>query len=523
MSVLDTVRNASSPTLNGVFQRSFTVFADRVAVTSEDSSMTYAELGARSRQLAAALHARGIGRGSRVAVLSETRPEYVEVYAALASLGATALTLNIRLHPEEIKFCIDAGAPSAVITSGGFAHLLEPSRTAGNTENGGIEHWIALDPTDAFDDYSALFTGDHPEPDLPEVTADDIHNVLYTSGTTGRPKGAMISQGAAAIRALRLAQWFALTPDDGFIGWLPLFHCGGDESLYATLMTGGTYATFSKADPETMFKVIERDRLTWTLLLPGVLTDFLHHPRRTDFDLSSFRFAIGYANMMPAAVQELTRECDIDFYDAFGQTESSYLLAHGVSGPDEVPSLRKMPAPLMELRIVDADMRDQPAGTPGECVVRGPSVMSGYLDDEAATAEAFAGGWLHTGDLMLRNDDGTVSYVDRKKYLIKTGGENVYPAEVEQVISGLAGVQEVAVFGVPHDRWGEAVSAVVVRLPGADLTEQQVIDHCRANLATYKRPLSVKFLTEEELPRSTTGKLQRHVLSQGAAEQKGHA
>ena len=172
-----------------------------------------------------------------------------------------------------------------------------------------------------------------------------MHNVLYTSGTTGRPKGAMISHGAAATRGLRLAQWFRLGPDDGFIGWLPLFHCGGDESLYATMITGGRFGALRKADAETMFAMIERDRLSWTLLLPGVITDFLHHPRRGDYDLSSFRFAIGYANMMPNVVQQLTAACGIDFYDAFGQTESSYLLAHGVSHPGEAPTLRKLPVP----------------------------------------------------------------------------------------------------------------------------------------------------------------------------------
>lgn len=504
----DPVQSARGSTLNGILQRSFAVFADRVAVTSEGSSMTYRELDARSRRLAAALHARGIRRGCRVAVLSETRPEYVEVYAALALMGATALTLNIRLHPDEIKYCIEAGKPTAVITSGSLAVLLETVRKADE-----VKTWIALDSQTGYEEYEGLLREDNPKPELPEADADDIHNVLYTSGTTGRPKGAMISQGAAAIRALRLAQWFGLTENDGFIGWLPLFHCGGDESLYATLLSGGTYATLAKADPETMFKVIERDKLTWTLLLPGVITDFLHHPNRTKYDLSTLRFAIGYANMMPKVVQELTDTCNIDFYDAFGQTETSYLIAHGVSGPGEVPSLRKTPSPLMELRIVDAEMNEQPIGTPGECVVRGPSVMSGYLDDPAATADVFAGGWLHTGDLLIRNPDGTVSYVDRKKYLVKTGGENVYPAEVEAVISQMPEVQEVAVFGIPDEKWGEAVSAVVVTRPGADLNEEQVIDHCRANLATYKRPRHVEFLLSEELPRSTTGKLQRHVLA----------
>lgn len=504
----DAARLAAGITLASLFGRSFAIFADRVAVTSETDRWTYRQLGEQSRRLAGALYARGIRKGDRVAVLSETRPEFVVTYCALASLGATALTLNIRLHPDEIAQCVELGRPTAAIASGTFSPLLEGLRALRS-----LRTWISFDRREGYEDYAALLGEEHPPIPDQDVSSGDIHNVLYTSGTTGRPKGAMISQGAAAIRAIRLAQWFELTPEDGFIGWLPLFHCGGDESLYATLLTGGIFAALPKADARTMFRLIERDRLTWTLLLPGVITDFLHHPNRSEYDLSSMRFAIGYANMMPGVVKELTEKCNIEFYDAFGQTEVSYLLAHGRSGPGENPSLRKTPSPLLEVRIVDQEMKELPVGSPGECVVRGPSVMSGYLDDPAATAETFAGGWLHTGDVLVRHDDGTLGYVDRIKYLVKTGGENVYPAEVEAVIARMAEVQEVCVLGVPHEKWGEAVKAVVVTRPGANLRAEDVINWCRSHLATYKRPQSVEFMRSEDLPRSTTGKLQRHVLA----------
>lgn len=505
----DAVRAASSITVNGIFQRAFRVFSERVAVTSESGSWTYAELGDRSMRLAAALYALGVSKGDRVAVLSETRPEYVETYAAVAKLGAVALTLNIRLHADEIAWCLATGSPTVIIFSGSLAHLIEGLRG-----EGGIRSWICMDEGSEGDlDYESLIKENHAPASEAEIYGEDIHNVLYTSGTTGRPKGAMISQSAAAVRGERLAQWFSLTPDDGFIGWLPLFHCGGDESLYATMITGGTFCALRKADPVSMYKAIERDRLSWTLLLPGVLTDFLHHPQRGEFDLSSMRFAIGYANMMPHVIAELTKAVDIGFYDAFGQTEASYLLAHGYSGPGEFPSLCKQPSPLMEVRLVDEAMQEVEVGVPGECVVRGPSVMSGYLDNPDATAEAFAGGWLHTGDILVRNEDGTLSYVDRQKYLIKTGGENVYPAEVEEVITKLSAVQEVCVFGVPDERWGETPKAVVVLRPGASATKEEIVTWCRENLAGYKRPHYVQFMAAEDLPRSTTGKLQRHILA----------
>ena len=507
-------RDASSYTIRDVFRRAFRIYADRIAVTSETGSWTYRELGERSGRLAAALHRLGTRRGDRVAVLSETRPEYVETYAALAQLGATALTLNIRMHPDELAYCAETGRPVVFLGSGALAGTMRTLRE----DDSPIRHWVSYDGgLDGYLDYAELLDGGSWPPDVPapdiEVRADDVHNVLYTSGTTGRPKGAMISQGAAAVRGLRLAQWFGLSPADGFIGWLPLFHCGGDESLYATMLTGGTYATLRKADVATMFRMIERDRLSWTLLLPGVITDFLNHPARGQHDLSSLRFAIGYANMMPGVVQQLTAAFGIDFYDAFGQTETSYLLAHGICRPGEEPTLRKLPSPLLDVRLVDDEMNEVPAGQPAECVVRGPSVMSGYLDDEKATDEVFRGGWLHTGDMLVRHDDGTVSFVDRKKYLIKTGGENVYPAEVEQVITAHPGVQEACVFGVPDERWGETVKAVVVRRPGAELSARQVDSWCRERLAGYKRPHYVAFMTSDQLPRSTTGKLQRHELA----------
>src|SRR5581483_748065 len=188
----------------------------------------------------------------------------------------------------------------------------------------------------------------------------------------------------------------------------------------------------------------------------------------------------------------------------------------------EEPSLRKQPTPMMDIRIVDDEMRELPVGEPGECVVRGPSVMSGYLDDAEATEEAFRGGWLHTGDVLVRHEDGTLSYVDRKKYLIKTGGENVYPAEVEQAIVSHPAVQEVCVHGVPDSYWGETIRAAVVLTPGEDASAAELVEWCRERLAGYKRPRYVQFLSATEIPRSTTGKVLRHELASApvTAEQR---
>jgi fatty-acyl-CoA synthase len=261
-----------------------------------------------------------------------------------------------------------------------------------------------------------------------------------------------------------------------------------------------------------MYEAIQRHRLTWTPMLPGVITDFLRHPDRGRYDLSSFRFALGYANLMPTVVEEFTRELGADFYDCFGQTESSFVVAIDRVLPGETPSLRKRPTPLLDLRIVDEDLREMPPGVPGECVVRGPTVMSGYIENMAATEHAFRGGWLHTGDVLVRHDDGTLSYVDRLTYMIKTGGENVYPAEIERVLVAHPSIREACVFGVPDEKWGEAIKAAIVATPGVKLERDEVAAWCRPRLAGFKRPRFAEFLDATDVPRSITGKILRREL-----------
>jgi acyl-CoA synthetase (AMP-forming)/AMP-acid ligase II len=495
-----TVTAAHGLTLAEAWRRSARRFSDRVAVAAGDRRLTYAELDGRSDRLAAALTGRGIVRGDRVAALSVNVPEYVELYLAAAKLGVCVAALNTRLHRDELAQCVAQCRPRLLFASAGLA------ATAAQL----------VAPQDAVvfgERYESLLADAVDRVRSAAPAAEDIHNILFTSGTTGRAKAAMISQRAAVARAERLIGHYRLDSADGFIGWTPLFHCGGDEPLYATLLSGGVYAPIEKAEPVAMYAAIARERLTWTLLLPGVITDFIDHPARADHDLSSLRFAIGYANMMPEVVRRFGELTGAGFWDAFGQTETSFLLAHGWVAPGADPSFRKWPTPLMDVRIVNAELREQPVGVPGECVVRGPSVMSGYLDDDEATAEAFRGGWLHTGDVLVRNDDGSLSFVDRSKYLIKTGGENVYPAEVEQVIALHPAVQEACVIGVPDEHWGETIKAVVVLRPGAALDPGEVVAWCRERLAGYKRPRYVQFLTAEELPRSTTGKLLRHEIA----------
>ena len=329
--------------------------------------------------------ARGYRRGDTIAVLSETRPEYIECDAALAALGITVAALNIRLHSQELAACLRKCRPTALLVSDTLADVAA-GLGAGQPAS---RHWIAFGRVSGFEEYELLVRQSVSEAPPQVAHGSDIHNrslhQRHHRPTQGRPdQPASRSDAGPAARAMvRLS------------GSMTALSAGRRVPLrrrriaLCDLLTGGTYATLRRADVQAMFRRIERERLSWTLLLPGVITDFLNHPERAAHDLSSLRFAIGYANMMPQVIAQLTQACNIDFYDAFGQSESSYLLAHRRSGPGELPSLRKLPSPLMEVRIVDDDMNEMPVGQAGECVVRGPSVMSGYLDDDAANSEVF--------------------------------------------------------------------------------------------------------------------------------------
>lgn len=515
--VLRARSTASSTTLTHLIRRSCRLFCSRPAVVSQDKVWTYGELDERSNRLANALSAMGIGRGDPIAVLSENRVEYVEVYFAASKLGAMVIALNTRLHPNELAYCLSDAQVRLLFNSRTFVPAIEAFR-----KDSGVGTFVCFDagPEGDYVDYGDLLSlASSTEPaDLAQ--AGDCLSVVYTSGTTGRPKGAMLSQATSAARAYNIAGWLRLTGDDGFVGWPPLYHIGSYEHLFAVLLVGGQFAALPKADPELMYRMFSERRMTYTLLLPGVMTDFMRFPDRSRYDISSFRVAAGYANLLSSQIHtEFMETFSVPYHDIFGQTETSYVTV----GPIDASRQRwenKVPMPYMDVRLLDDDLREVPLGQPGEFVVRGPNVCSGYLNNPEATAELFRGGWLHTGDILTQHEDGTFTFADRKKYLIKTGSENVYPAEVEQAIALHPAVQEVCVVGLADEKWGETVKAFVVLRPGASMSKEEVSEWCRARIASYKKPRYVEFLREEELPRSVTGKIMREPLGQRTTNQE---
>jgi acyl-CoA synthetase (AMP-forming)/AMP-acid ligase II len=492
-----------------VFRQSARLYADRVAVQAEDGTkLTYRQLDALSDRVAAFMMRRGVMPGTRIAVLSDPCPEYVAVNIACAKVGVTAVGLNTRFTSSDVAYCVQDSGARVV-----FFDPVHGDVLSGIDDDCIVE--LSLRPSSPASALSLADAVDSVgEGSVPELgTPDDIHTIIYTSGTTGRPKGAMISQAAAAVRALRLVSWFGLSRDDAFLGWLPLFHTGGEEPLNATLLSGGRYLTFRRADPDLLVRSVDDGGGSWSFLLPGMFAEFLDAAAARRSQLAGFRFGGGYGNLLPTRLIDDLVDRGPVFYDLFGQTEASLLIASNrIDTPGET-AWRKQPAPLLDVRIVGEDGTEQAIDEPGECVVRGPSVMSGYLNQPEATREVFAGGWLHTGDILKRNEDGTLKFADRKKYLIKTGGENVYPAEVESVLTSHPSVAEACVVGVADDRWGETVKAFVVLRPGHKQDPAALDAHCRVGLAGFKRPRLIEFIDTESVPRSATGKIIRNELA----------
>lgn len=491
------------------FRQSVRRFPDRVAVKSEDGlCFTYLELNHLARTVAAVLTDHGVRRGDRIAVISEPSPAYVAINLAAAKLGVTLVGVNTRFSARDVAYCVESSRAKLLLYGARFRDLV--------SESVGLDGTIEAELSDGHQPDAPGSLGhamNAVDPDAVVETgeAGDIHTVIYTSGTTGRPKGAMISQAAAAVRALRLVSYFQLTGDDAFLGWLPLFHTSGEEPLNATLLSGGRYLTFRRADPHQLVDSIERGDGSWSWLLPGMFAEFLDVADVRGASLRSLRFAGGYGNLLPTRLIDQLVSRGVTFYDLFGQTESSLLVAANRIDATGETEWVKRPTPFIDIEVLGTD--GNPTDEPGECVVRGPSVMNGYLNEPDATREAFRDGWLHTGDVLQKTDDGGLRFVDRKKYLIKTGGENVYPLEVEIAIASHPEVSEVCVTAVPDERWGETVKAFIVRRPDSSVTAEEIDQHCQEHLARYKRPRLFEFLRTDEVPRSATGKIRRADLS----------
>jgi long-chain acyl-CoA synthetase len=483
-------------------------FPWRVGLAFGDTRLTWPEVDGRVNRFANALRARGVAAGDRVAILTHNSHRFLEVYWGLAKLGSIAVPLNFRLTPAEMATLLEHSGARILLAGGEYLEM------AG--ELPGLELLIGLDRPDSYE--RILAEAAAGEPPL-GAGSDDPFAIMYTSGTTSLPKGAVVTHGNLESNVYNQAIADKADPADINLVATPLYHMGAVfmGTTYAAL--GCTQVILERFDAAEVLETIERERVTTCLLVPTMLNMVLNEPSIHERDLSSLRLIFyGGSTITKPVLRRAIETIGCGFTQGYGLTETieaTFLTADDHRLDDDPLHERRLAsagreAVNAEVRVVDEEGRDLPPGEVGEVLIRSPSVIREYWRAPEATSGALRDGWFHTGDLGYRDDDAYLFIVDRKKDMIISGGVNVYPKEVEEVLFAHPSVLEAAVIGLPDDTWGEAVTAVVVVRPGCELTEDELLEHCRGALAGYKKPRSVKFVSE--LPRNPSGKILKREL-----------
>ncbi|MEV0108571.1 long-chain-fatty-acid--CoA ligase [Nocardia sp. NPDC050799] len=473
-------------------------------------SRSYRELDERVSRLADALRARGIGPGDRVAVLGLNSMEIVEAFLATNRLGAIGVPINFRLVAGEIAYLLtDSGATAAVVDARFATQLAEARQEAPQLRSCLV---IGGSGGEGGEDYEAALRDADPESAAPVVDERDPAYIMYTSGTTGRPKGAVLTHDNLLLHAFSVALHQGVSGDDRVaLNGAPLFHIAGLSSYLMCLLPGGTFVITPSGgfDPAASVELLARERVSSCFFVPAQWQAICALPGIAEYDLSALRqISWGAAPASTTLLRTMIETFpQASVSTAFGQTECSPVTCT-LRGEDALRKIGSVGTPILnvEVRIVDDEMNDIAPGEVGEIVYRGPTVMREYWNKPEATAEAFTGGWFHSGDLVRQDEDGYLYVVDRKKDMIISGGENIYCAEVENVLAGHPGVADIALIGVPDPQWGEAPLAVIVPVdPAAPPTAADIEAFARTQLAGYKCPREIAVVAE--LPRNASGKV----------------
>ena len=475
---------------------------DRAMVRCDGDTITWSEFDVRTNELAAGLAAQGVGKGDSVAILMQSRVEFLEAIAAAFKLGAITVPLNQRWTATELLHPIQDSDAKVLLTEPGFADRVEDIQRKADA----ISVFVVdgdLEATGRFEDLYVRGAG----PADVEVGADDPMFLCYTSGTTGFPKGAVLTHGSVRAAGEGKAWCDGVTWNDRVLCHAPLAMTAGCVTLFAQgcLVTGATLVLVREFDPALALDLIENERISLITGVPVFLQMMIAQPDFDQRDLSSLKWITTGGASVPLELIAAWQARGVSMTQAYGLTEASGGCVY-LNGADAARKIGFAGVPIMQtrLRIVDTEGKALPANEVGEILVQGPGVMKEYRNRPEETAAALAGGWLHTGDLGLLDEDGFLKVVDRKKDMIISGGINVYPAEIERALASVPGIGDFAIIGVPDDKWGEVPMLVVADTSSLDLAALQT--SCASELADYKRP---RFLVDhrEPLPRNVSGKI----------------
>ncbi len=497
--------------------RAEALFAKKIGVIDGDKQFTYAQFGERSHRLANALRKTGLAKGDRVSFLTYNTHQLLEAYYGVIEAEGILNPINIRLTPQDIGYILNHSGSKFLFYHKDFTPLVQAIKPSlKDTKAFVVMEGPCVEP--ATHEYEALLADASPEYIKPEIDENSVAELFYTSGTTGRPKGAASTHRTLYLHAMNTAIAMRTTDEDVILHIVPLFHVNGWGTPQQLTMIGGTHVMLRKIDPAMLLGQVQQHKVTLMFGVPAIFNALLNFPDLGKYDLSSVKkVVLGGAPSAPALVKAVQEKFGCMCIVGYGLTETTPVLtiaqpkAHLAGEPADVRFARQAktgyPVPGVDLRVVDANDKDvKPDGKQiGEIVVHSNVVMDGYYKDPEATRNAIRDGWFHTGDMAVLDEEGYILIVDRSKDIIISGGENISSVEIENCLYANPKVFECAVVAVPDDKWGEVPKALVVLKPGQTATEEEIIAYCKANLAGFKVPKSIEL--RDTLPKGGTGKI----------------
>ena len=490
---------------------------NKAGIIYEDKCYTWSEVNQRVNRFASALASLGLQKGDKVGILAQNSGQYAEVYFALVKTGIIAVPIGWQSAPPEITYILNHSEAKAIVVDSEYLPSIDAIRAELKT----VAHVICFGEGHANSlDYETLVAQGVDEEPVAEVFPEDVRILSYTSGTTGKPKGCIVTHGQSIAGLANCLIENPIPRAQPTLLSIPFYTGFGNTRLFLGLYNRSTLVILRRFRPEQVFDAIQKYKVAHMCVVPTMIVAMCNSPEIQNYDLSSLRL-IGYGGSViaPAVLKRAIELFKCDFYQGFGAMEVGGLVAflspedHRLDGT-ELKEKRLLStgreAQYAKIRIVGDDGRELPANQPGEMIVKVDSAISGYWKMPEKTAETIRDGWVYTGDVAYRDEDGYIYVVDRKKEMIVSGGMNVYPAEIETALYTHPAVAQAAVIGVPDERWGEAVKAIIELKKGAHATEEEILEFCRERLAAYKKPKSVEFV--DSIPVGSSGKVVKREL-----------